>query len=153
MNNYLAIVADIKTKLTGIPGVGMVHDYERWTADWAKFLAFFTDSTGKILGWEITRAAASEHQAGAFFRHHQFKLNGYMGLNDAKATSKAFQALCDEVCAAFRSVDTSTPWGYSNGDSPANSAAQIESINDRMFGNVLCHCAEISLSVTERILA
>lgn len=153
MNNYLAIVADIKATLSAIPGVGMVHDYERWSADWDKFLGFFKDSTGKILGWEITRRSASEHQAGAYFRHHQFVLKGYMGLADAKGTGKTFQSLCEEVCAAFRNPASGASWDYRNGDSPDNSAAQIESINDRMFGNVLCHCAEITLSVTERIIA
>ena len=152
-SNYLAIVADIKSKMETIPGIGLVHDYERQAADLARFILLFKDSAGKILGWEITRRAASEHSAGASFRHHQMVLKGYMGLQDEQASSKAFQVLADLVCEKFRSAvsPVGAIWQYRNGDEPANAPAQIEIINDRMFGSYLCHCAEIALSVTERI--
>ena len=153
-NRYAAILADIKAILTAVPGVGMVHDYERQCADMARFIEFFQDpSTKKILGWEITRRAATEHQAGVYLRHHQIVLKGYMGLQDATGSSKVFQALCEEVCAAFRTAPDGAGWEYRNGDEADRSPAQIESINDRMFGAVLCHAAEIALSVTERIVA
>lgn len=152
-NRYLDILADIKAKLTSVPGVGMVHDYERQAADWAKFVELFRDpASGKILGWEITRRAATEHEAGVWFRHHQFVLKGYMGLQDAAASSKTFQALADDICAAFREAPAGNGWEYRNGDEPDRAPAQIETITDRMFGSVLCHAAEIALSVTERIV-
>lgn len=152
-NRYAAILADIKTRLEAVPGVGQVHDYERQTADWAKFIELFKDpATGKILGWEITRRAATEHHDGVWFRHHQFVLKGYMGLQDATASSKTFQTLCEEVCAAFRDAPPGDGWEYRNGDKADRAPAQIEAINDRMFGGPLCHVAEIALSVTERIV-
>ena len=156
MNNYRTILDDIYAKLTAIAGIGIVHTYERQVVETSKFILLFKDATGRICGWEITRGAASEHQRGAFFRHHQFVLKGYMGLQDATASSLAFQELCEEICNAFRAADPATAgatWNYRNGDEQTASPAQIESINDRMFGGVLCHCAEISLSVTERIIA
>lgn len=155
-NNYVPIVAEIKEKMHTIADIGAIHMYERQVVDQAKFIQLFKDATGKILGWEITRRAVSEHQRGAWFRHHQFVLKGYMGLQDANATSIDFQELCEEVCNTFRTADPTTPgatWDYRNGDDKTAAPAQIESINDRMFGAVLCHCAEITLSVTERILA
>ena len=155
-NNYRAILDDIAAKLAPVPGIGTIHKYERQVADQAKFILLFKDPTGKICGWEITRRAAGEHQRGAYFRHHQFVLKGYLGLQDATASSIQFQELCDEVCSVFRNADPATPessWDYINGDEQTAAAAQIESINDRMFGAVLCHCAEITLSVTERIIA
>lgn len=152
-NRYAAIVADIKTILTAVPGVGVVHEYERQAVDWGKFIELFRyPVTGKILGWEITRRATTEHQAGVWLRHHQFVLKGYLGLQDAAASSLAFQSLCEEVCAAFRTAPAGAGWEYRNGDEPDRAPAQIESINDRMFGSVLCHAAEIALSVTERIV-
>ncbi len=154
MNNYRRILDDIAVKLATVPGIGIIHKYERQVADQAKFIALFKAANGKICGWEITRRAVSEHQRGAFFRHHQMVLKGYLGLQDASATSNQFQELCDDVCAAFRNADPATvgaSWNYINGDDQTAAAAQIESINDRMFGAVLCHCAEIALSVTERI--
>lgn len=155
MSEYANIVADIKDKLEEITGIGLVYDYERQITDMGKFIQLFKDSSGKICGGEITRRAVPEHQAGAFFRHHQMVLRWYMGLQDASATSNTFQALVDDICDKFRTAEPATPatWQYRNGDEPDKAPAQVEIINDRMFGNVLCHCAEIALSVTERILA
>lgn len=152
MDSYLSIVADIKTRLEALDA-GRVHDYERQSADPAKFIGLFRHAN-RILGWEISRRAVAEHVAGVHFRHHQMVLRGYMGLEDAAATSKQFQVLIERVCAAFRTNTTppGVPWQYRNGDVPQNAPAQVEVIDDRMFGAVLCHHAQIALSVTERIL-
>lgn len=151
---YSAIASDIKAKLITVPGTGIIHTYERQVAQMAKFIELFKDPAGKICGWEITRRAVQEHQRGAVARHHQMVIHGYMGLQDATASSIVFQDLCDEICDLFR---TATPppgstWEYRNGDEPDKTPPQIELINDRMFGPVLCHHAVISISVTERII-
>lgn len=151
---FSVIAADIKTKLETVSGTGIIHAYERQAADMKKFIELFKDHSGKICGWEITRRAVPEHQRGAVMRHHQMIIMGYMGLQDATASSIVFQNLCDEVCDLFR---TATPpvgatWEYRNGDEPAKTPVQIELINDRMFSNVLCHHAVIGISVTERII-
>lgn len=154
MNNYLAIVADIKEKIQAVPGVGKVHDYARLATDWGTYIARFKDESGRILGWEITRARVSEHRRGATFRHHTFVLRGFMGLQDSAATDKLFQALVEEVCAAFRdtAAPLSAPWSYQNADAHEQTPTQVPVIDERMFGQVLCHYAEIHLSITERIL-
>jgi len=151
---YSTIAADIKTKLEGVPGTGIIHAYERQIAEMAKFIALFKDPDGKICGWEITRRAVPEHRAGAVFRHHQMILQGYMGLQDAAASSSVFQDQCDDVCDLFRAAEQpqSATWQYRNGDEPDKTPVQIELIADRMFSNVLCHHAVIRVSVTERIL-
>lgn len=96
---YSTIAADIKTKLEGISGTGIIHAYERQISDLAKFIALFKDSSGKICGWEITRRAVPEYYRGAILRHHQMVLHGYLGLQDATASSIVFQDLCDvTVC-------------------------------------------------------
>lgn len=151
---YSDISAEIKTQLETITDIGIVHQYERQVADLAKFIALFKDNTGKICGWEITRKAVPEHRRGATFRHHRMVVNGYMGLQDATASSIMFQDLCDDICEHFRNAapPSGVTWEYRNGDEPDQTPAQIELINDRMFGGVLCHCSVISISVTERII-
>lgn len=153
---YTELAADIKAHLNTVPGSGVVHTYERQSNDIKKFLALFQDpSSGKILGWEITRRAVTEHQQGAYFRHHKMVLTGYMGLQDAEASSATFQDLVDVICDEFRTADPisgTVMWHYRDGDNPDNSPVQVEQINDRMFGNVLCHCAVIAISITERIV-
>jgi len=51
------IRTQIKTILEGVSGIGIVHEYERWAADWKGFLDLFKDANGWINGWSITRRA------------------------------------------------------------------------------------------------
>lgn len=153
---YTDLAADIKEHLNAVANSGIVHTYERQSTDIKKFLALFQNpATGKILGWEITRRAVTEHEQGAIFRHHKMVLTGYMGLQDAEVSSSLFQNLVDAICDEFRTAEPITGgvmWQYRDGDNPDNSPVQVEQINDRMLGNVLCHCAVIAISITERII-
>lgn len=154
-SRYLAIRDDIKTLLTAVAGIGAIHGYSRWVKDQAKYLELFKHGNG-IHAWEITRRAVSEHKAGAFFRHHEFVLHGYFGNLDAEASEEVFQTLLEDICEKFRVADPADPaasWDYRNGDEPDASPAQVELIDHRIFGNVLCHHAQIAISVTERIVA
>lgn len=154
MDKYLEIIADVKAKLEEIANVGKVYDYERRANTDAEFIALFKDASGKILGWEITRKTVTEHIGGAYFRHHQLLLQGYRGLQDGIGSSKDFQVLVDTICTKFRGAQSpgGSTWDYRDGDNPNNAPAQVPVIDDRMFGNVLCHYAQITLAVTERIL-
>jgi len=153
--SYLELVTDIKNNLNAIASIGVVHTYERQIVDPAKFIELFRyRPTGQILGWEMHRTAVPETIYGAHHRLHQFRLSGYMSLDDAKASSITFQDLCDKVCARFRTAANIAGLAaeYRNAANPENAAAQIDIINDRTFGAVLCHCAEISLVISERII-
>lgn len=156
-SNYLAIIVDIKARLSALQNIGQVHDYFRWNKESAAFLNLFAytvlGGSQHIRGWEFTRSAATEHKRGAFFRHHKFKITGYMSLKDSDATDKTFQQLVDNICETFRAAGSGTTWDYRDGDNPENSPAQADVIDVRTFGSVLCHYAEINLSVTERIVA
>lgn len=152
MNKYLAIRDDIKTRLEAVPNRGIVHGRSRLATDWAIYIARFKDpSDGRIRGWEICRIAVPEHRRGAIARHHRFVLRGVLGFSDADATADSFQELIEEVCNAFRDAADGASWQFINGDNPDQSPAQVSVIDERMFGNVLCHYCEIHLSVTERI--
>jgi hypothetical protein len=76
-----------------------------------------------------------------------------MGLQDDAATDKTFQVLIDAVCDELRAAANGATWYYMDGDNPENAPAQVEVIEPRIFGSVLCHCAQIALAVTERIVA
>ena len=151
---YSTLAAAIKAKLEAIAGTGIIHTYERNAVDMAKFIALFKDASGRICGWEITRRAVPEQYAGAILRVHQMVLNGYMGLQDANASSITFQDLADAICDEFRNAEApnGATWQYCDGQNPANTAAQIELLDDRQFGSILCHHATISITITERII-
>jgi hypothetical protein len=159
MADYTDIAPDIKTKLLEIPNIGLVYTYQRQAVDMSKFINLFARDIGggkkEIRGWEITRQAIAEHKRGAFFGHHVMIVRGYMGISDADASSETFQALVDLIRAKFRTAepdDSAADWDYRDGDNITNSPVQVPLLDDRMFGSVLCHHAEIHISVTDRIV-
>ena len=146
------IRAAIKDVLTGVENIGVVHDYERHAATWEKFLELFRVTIAgqaQIRGWEITRRqrTAVQQTLGIGFaesdRRHGYKIHGYMGLQDAQATEKTFQALIEAVCAAFAAS------GRLGGTHNQHDFVQVNIIEPRMFGGVLCHFCEMTLTVTE----
>jgi len=143
------IRAAIKEVLTAVENIGTVHDYERHAADWGKFIELFRANDGKIRGWEITRRQVTGQQQtlGLGFREsdsrHVYKIRGYMGLQDAAASELAFNALIEAIRAAFAAA------GRLGGNSNHHDFVQVGIIEPRMFGAVLCHFCEMTLTVTE----
>ncbi|MCE5265675.1 MAG: hypothetical protein LLG97_19375 [Deltaproteobacteria bacterium] len=159
MSSYLEIIADIRSKLAGVQDTGVIHDYGRWSADQKRFIDLFSwtpvgKETKQIRGWEFTRVKRTEHDRGAHFIHHLFQLSGYLGLRDKDASEIEFQLMVDAVCDAFAVAEAPRDRGYyyMNGDEPDQAPAQALTIDARSFGGVLCHHADILLSVTERVV-
>jgi hypothetical protein len=149
-----AIRTAIKEVLNTVENIGVVHDYERHAATWEKFIELFRTviaGQGQIRGWEITRRQRTGRQGtmGAGFREterrHVYKLHGYLGLQDLMASEKTFQSLIDAICAAF--ADTPRLGGATN----SHEFIQVNVIEPRMFGGVLCHFCEMSLTVIEPV--
>lgn len=151
----------IKTILSAVDGIGVVHDYERWSASWGKFLELFlveNDDNKKIInGCMFTRTSTPEKWLTnvKYLRVYEFLFRGVYGLKDADATELIFQDLIEDICAAFRSnhtlngtCETIAPeFGALSG----RSGIQVEIVQNRMFGTVLAHFFELRLGaqVTE----
>jgi len=149
------IRAQIKSTLEAVPGIGAVHDYERYPRSLGDFfLAMTSGSPSRVNGWVIHRASASAERVtlgrgGQIERAHGFRITGFYQLDDADGSEKDFQALLEAVFAAF------------TGDWYATAAwradlLQVESVTvtsvDEM-GADLYHIAECSLMVYERTSA
>lgn len=152
-----AIRQQIKIILSGVEGVGRVHDYTRFAADYARLLELFKTPEGRIgavmfarermLKQKMTIGGASAERA------HIFRFRAVMGMEDAKATGIIFDDLLDRIEREFEKYDdlngaclTCSPdWGPMSGQT----GMQITLIEERMFGNVLCHYAEMSLCAVE----
>jgi len=148
------IRTQIYTILSAVTDIGKVYDYDRWAAEWAAFINFFkTTISGidQIRGWEISRRSSGEKKvvigigSSSHEKPHVFIIRGYLGLNDAAATEKTFNILIEAIATAFRSNKTL------NGAARDHDYIQADVIEARIFGGVLCHYAELSLTVYERI--
>jgi len=151
----------IKTILSGVDGIGVGHDYDRWAVEWGKFLNLFKDtSTGKINGYLITRKSRKTFELALDnekIRTHLIVIRLIMGINDADATEITFQQLVDDVCEELEDHDDLngaclTISDIGEGESQSGSAGpQAEVIENRIFGNVLCHYAEIHIYAQEQV--
>ncbi len=136
----------IYTILSGVPNVGKVYDYERWTADWNQFLTLFKDAvSGRILGWEISRVAVESQFLSRVEEEatHRFVIKGYLAVKDADATDKMFNGLIEAIRSTFRGNVTL------NGVAELAGPMAAPIIDVRTFGSVLCHYGELHLAVSE----
>jgi len=149
-----AIRAEIAAIVGGVADIGKVYDYERHASSWAKFIQLFKATIGgqpQIRGWEISRVRVAETLEtlgggpAATDNKHTYAIQGYLGVNDAEASEKTFEALIEEIRAAFRANPTL------NGAADGHDYIQAETIDTRMFGSVLCHYAKLLLTVTEQL--
>jgi hypothetical protein len=88
---------------------------------------------------------------------HVYTLNFIYGLNDGNATGKAFQTLLSDSDSAFADYEEST-WvmagitSHPDWGPMANAVGmQIDNIDHRLFGNVLCHFAPCRICVVETL--
>jgi hypothetical protein len=76
-------------------------------------------------------------------RTHEVRLRGFHGLSDVAASELTFQAIVDGILDA---IDGDKTLGKTVQES---GPARVETIENRMFGKVLCHYAEIIVPVLE----
>jgi len=153
-----AINAGIKTVLDGVSSIANVHDYVRWSNSWGTFLALFKDTDNdKINGWAFSRKSTATQNVniGEIEKAHVYVVRGYYGLKDEDASEKTFQGIVEDAQTAFFAdetlggvCDTTRPdWGPMAGAV----GLQIDIIEIRKFGTVLCHYFEGRLCAIESI--
>lgn len=171
-SRYREIGDAILAEISSVPEAGRVHGHQRWSADLGKYLDLFRWETGgglaQIRGWVLTRERAGEEAAslgsnasggftpaGISRRTHTFLLFGIMSAEDAAGSEAIFQDLIEEICDRFRDEGTLRLLDESGaprvGSLERLQPPQVDLIELRTFGNVLCHYAEIRLRAIERI--
>lgn len=148
-----SIRAQIKAILESVSGIGVVHDYERYSRSIADFRDIMTKSGAtSVNGWVISRQSTESHQAtlgpkGQIERTHTFRIAGIYELNDAAGSEKTLQGILDAIFEAFKAVSTL------NGTCVSHRQIQIDSVSvtkDGELGDDLYHTAELTLEVLER---
>ncbi len=138
-----AIRVLLKTILESVADIGKVYDYERYTNTEAGARALFkTEISGQeqYRAWMISRRSASE-QPKTTASPNVYVIRGFLGVSDAASTEKTMTLLVEAIRDAFRDDATMYNAGY------AHEPVQVSMQDKRMFGQLLCEHAELSITV------
>ncbi len=142
---------DVIEAVNNVHNLGVLYDYERWSASWDDYLNLFKtniDGEERIRGWTVTCSGFTETQvtygnAGRINRDYTYVIRGYFGLDDSRASEKEAMIIVEDVVETLRSsIDTDS-------DIEVNFPPNLTVFEARVFGDVLCHYAEITLGVME----
>jgi hypothetical protein len=142
-----ALRSYIKNLVDGATGTGVVHDYERWASQWSDLMTLYKVD-GKLNGWYVTRRRASAEWDAmpTTRRRHIFEICGIYSLDDSAASEKTFHGIIENIFAAVK-------FDYNlGGNCLVAGPLQVEEVDVRMFGSVLCHYCLLTLPAEEREL-
>lgn len=141
----------IKAKMETVAGIGKVHAYERYTQQQSALQTLYKDTaSSRLLGWHIRRTGTREIflDTGRWVIDHDWKIRGFMALDDADATEQTFDTLIEAIRDAFRSDDSLGSLIFSTCIDTKNNQAgvQVEEAVPVLFAGVLCHSARLALT-------
>ncbi len=140
---------DIRTAIaagiSSVPGVGMVHTFERFAKANSEFRPLY-ESAGKILGWNVRRVRTEEKSdaAGQWMVTHTWSIKGFMGLDDGGDSELVFDRLVEAIRDRFRADET---LGGVVDTTVVEDVAgiQVDDSGPVMFAGVLCHSVKLRL--------
>lgn len=147
---FSTIRDQIKTILSGVTGIGVVHNRRRWTRELTALKTLF-GKNDKINGWTIHRFATPEGRdtIGETVRQYQFLIEGYYSFNDDGSEAAASQILLDTliegICDAFRPRPTLNDTAFTF------EPVQVETVEERMFAGILCHYVRLRITAVEAL--
>lgn len=149
----------IKVILSGVEGIGKVHDHFRFSNMDAKFLELFKDSDGKINGcmFSLEKTARRYGMGRRVEKARVFVIRRFMGFQDGSDSEISFDIVNEAIADAFGTDDAETLNGSCDNIDPDFgpmsdvSGLQMEISEPRRFSNVLCHYAEMRLCAVEII--
>lgn len=150
--------AAIVARLAAVPGIGVVHAYERFAADQKKFRDLYTGAPGLLQGWFVSLGGAREVSAvvGLATQVAGWRLQGFRAIDDDGASELAFAGLIEAAVAAFRADETLGGAVFDLSDATLGAGEkptglQLDKIEPVMFCGVLCHGARLSLTTSQQI--
>ena len=142
--------AAIVAALQAVPGIGAVHDRERYASQAATLRALYvvqTETGEQLHGWYVRRLAFRVERNGAGLRRvfTTWQLRGFMALQDEAGSELAFDAVIDAVRAAF-DADPTIGGVVQSTLFEKEVGAQLTASGPVMFAGVLCHAADMTLT-------
>ena len=144
------IRAAIKATLENIPGIGVVHGYERFSKDPKSFAGLYLNE-GKLLGWHIRRLNIREAEYSTMYNRIiiNWRIRGFAGLVDVAESELVFDNLVDAIRSAFRRLPLLCDLKgkdlakiVNNGEA----GVQVSSSEPVMFAGVLAHRVTLALT-------
>lgn len=155
MSALATVRAALVAKLAAVPGIGQVHDFERYVGAEAKFRALFEvelgDGSKQLRGWWLRRIRAQELAIalGRSVDVNTWQIRGYMALNDDTATELVFEGLVEAFRDAVRADPTlggvCEPDPGEQGGQPAPQGVEVAEVGPVRFCGVLCHSVVLQL--------
>lgn len=163
---YATILAEVKTTIEAVANIGKVHDFRRHSTTWKQIFDRHKNTvSGKLLNWEITRAAENMSldaignavSTEPFYRRvHGFSILGVQAVAEAAGpanrtetaktpTETEFQDLVETVMAALRVNN------LLNETVLLPIVPQAPIIGHDMFAGTLCHICQIVFGAVERV--
>lgn len=154
MSNDRKLRAAIKAVLQNVPGIGVVHDFERYSTDPKRFSAMYLKGN-KLLGWHIRRLSIREDEYSTMYNKVSttWRIRGFAGLVDSAASELVLDDLIDSLRAAFRRLPVlCDATGAHLAGTVANGQAglQVQDSEPVVFAGVLAHRVTLSL-VTQHL--
>lgn len=148
--SYTTVIGQIDTTLKTATGLtnAKFYKYDRLEREWGAYLSAFKDTTNNVIhGYCISRVSWDEirEASRSNLRSTKWLIRGYYSLGSSGATESTFQGYIDNINTVFSADPTL-----------AGTVLSVENFNldifeARMFGDVLCHYAEMSLTTMEQI--
>jgi hypothetical protein len=143
----------IKVILSGVADDANVYDYIRLAIDYTKLLSLFKTADGKIKTVMFAREKMGKDRGSSWARAHVFKFIAILGLQDETASGIEFDNWLDAIEREFGNHDdlngTCSTCMPDFGPMAGQAGMQIILNEERMFGGVLCHYAEMRLCAME----
>lgn len=148
--SYSTVIAQIDTTLKSATGVvdANVFKFQKLTRDFSAYISAFADTTNNVIhGYIITRSNFNETREASRsnLRTTKWIIRGYYSVGTAGQTEETFQGIIDNIATAF-SADPrlgSTVLSVEN--------FNLDKFDAGMWGDILCHFAEMSLETIEQI--
>lgn len=148
MTTLADIRAAIVAELQAIASIGIVHDYERYAKGEGEFRTLYLYDLGggekQIRGWYLRRVGTTQTREvmGSHEDVHQWQLRGFMAIDDASASEKAFDDLIEAIRERFR-VNDSLSGLIASIYSPEGKGVEVAESQPVLFGGVLCHSVKL----------
>lgn len=150
----MSVRAAIVATLAAVPGIGRVHDRQRYARAEKDFRALYVTGEGVLNGWFVARHSFEERAIGddSSRIEERWRITGLVGLSDDAASELAFDTLIDAVATSFR-ADRGLGGAVLTTDADGRTGLQLLQAEPVSFAGVLCHRAILELRTSRHVQA